>query len=243
MKVVVALGGNALLKRGEPMTADAQRANVRVAAESLARIAGEHQLVISHGNGPQVGLLALEAAAYKEVEAYPFDILSYMFITGPDVVKTVTGEDVSFEELGGAATHATKSGVAHFTAPDEETCLEEARSSSPSSPRTTSIRPHTLRRPIRSSARTFRSTRSFPTARTSPTTSSRSSSESSTTATSWRSIRTGPRTSSAASRVLAGIRSAWSGTSPARSRACSTSTHPSRRRGSCERATPSTSRS
>ena len=75
MKVVVALGGNALLKRGEPMTADAQRANIRVAAESLARIAGEHQLVVSHGNGPQVGLLALEAAAYTEVEAYPFDIL------------------------------------------------------------------------------------------------------------------------------------------------------------------------
>ncbi len=75
MKVVVALGGNALLKRGQPMTADAQRANVRVAAESLARIAGEHQLVISHGNGPQVGLLALEAAAYEEVEPYPFDVL------------------------------------------------------------------------------------------------------------------------------------------------------------------------
>ena len=52
---------------------------------------------------------------------------SYMFITGPDVLQTVTGEDVSFEELGGAATHATKSGVAHFTTPDEETCLEEAR--------------------------------------------------------------------------------------------------------------------
>jgi propionyl-CoA carboxylase beta chain len=52
---------------------------------------------------------------------------SYMFITGPDVVRTVTGEEVSFEELGGAATHATKSGVAHFTAADEETCLEEAR--------------------------------------------------------------------------------------------------------------------
>jgi carbamate kinase len=75
MKVVVALGGNALLKRGEPMTADAQRGNVRVAAEALARVAREHQLVISHGNGPQVGLLALEAAAYEEVEAYPFDIL------------------------------------------------------------------------------------------------------------------------------------------------------------------------
>jgi propionyl-CoA carboxylase beta chain len=52
---------------------------------------------------------------------------SYMFITGPDVVKTVTGEDVSFEELGGAATHAAKSGVAHFIAADEEACLEEAR--------------------------------------------------------------------------------------------------------------------
>src|SRR6059058_2028519 len=52
---------------------------------------------------------------------------SYMFITGPDVVKTVTGEEVTFEELGGAATHASKSGVAQFTAADEETCLEDAR--------------------------------------------------------------------------------------------------------------------
>ncbi len=52
---------------------------------------------------------------------------SYMFITGPDVVKTVTGEEVTFEELGGAATHAAKSGVAHFTASNEEACLEDAR--------------------------------------------------------------------------------------------------------------------
>ncbi len=52
---------------------------------------------------------------------------SYMFITGPDVVKTVTGEEVTFEELGGATTHATKSGVAQFTAADEEACLEDAR--------------------------------------------------------------------------------------------------------------------
>ena len=52
---------------------------------------------------------------------------SYMFITGPDVVKTVTGEEVTFEELGGATTHATKSGVAQFTSPDEESCLEDAR--------------------------------------------------------------------------------------------------------------------
>jgi propionyl-CoA carboxylase beta subunit len=52
---------------------------------------------------------------------------SYMFITGPDVVKTVTGEEVTFEELGGAMTHATKSGVAHLTAPDEQAALEDAR--------------------------------------------------------------------------------------------------------------------
>jgi carbamate kinase len=75
MRVVVALGGNALLKRGEPMTADAQRENVRTAAPPLASVAGKHQLVVSHGNGPQVGLLALQGAAYKEVEAYPLDVL------------------------------------------------------------------------------------------------------------------------------------------------------------------------
>jgi len=75
MRVLVALGGNALLKRGEPMTADNQRANIRVAAEALAPVAQAHQLVLSHGNGPQVGLLALQAAAYKDVEAYPLDVL------------------------------------------------------------------------------------------------------------------------------------------------------------------------
>lgn len=75
MRIVVALGGNALLKRGEPMTADVQRANVIVAAKALAPLAREHQLVISHGNGPQVGLLALQGAAYSEVEAYPLDVL------------------------------------------------------------------------------------------------------------------------------------------------------------------------
>jgi carbamate kinase len=75
MRVVVALGGNALLKRGEPMTAENQRANVRAAAPSLAAVAGEHQLVLSHGNGPQVGLLALQAAAYTDVDPYPLDVL------------------------------------------------------------------------------------------------------------------------------------------------------------------------
>jgi carbamate kinase len=75
MRVVVALGGNALLKRGEPMTAEVQRANVRKAAPALATVARSHQLVLSHGNGPQVGLLALQAAAYEDVEAYPLDVL------------------------------------------------------------------------------------------------------------------------------------------------------------------------
>src|SRR5215510_10141521 len=75
MRVVVALGGNALLKRGEPMTSEVQRANIRVAAQALAPIAKEHQLVITHGNGPQVGLLALQGAAYKPDEAYPLDVL------------------------------------------------------------------------------------------------------------------------------------------------------------------------
>lgn len=75
MRVLVALGGNALLKRGEPMTDEMQRANVRVAAAALAPVAERHQLIISHGNGPQVGLLALQAAAYEDVEPYPLDIL------------------------------------------------------------------------------------------------------------------------------------------------------------------------
>jgi carbamate kinase len=75
MLVVVALGGNALLKRGEPMTAEVQRQNVRIAAQALAPVARQHRLVLSHGNGPQVGLLALQSAAYGDVEPYPLDVL------------------------------------------------------------------------------------------------------------------------------------------------------------------------
>ena len=75
MRIVVALGGNALLRRGQRMTAANQRSNVRVAAQALAPLSREHELVISHGNGPQVGLLALQAASYKEVEPYPLDVL------------------------------------------------------------------------------------------------------------------------------------------------------------------------
>ena len=75
MRVVVALGGNALLQRGEPMTAEAQYANVRIAAAALADLARDHQIVIAHGNGPQVGLLALQGAAYDPAESWPLDVL------------------------------------------------------------------------------------------------------------------------------------------------------------------------
>jgi carbamate kinase len=75
MRIVVALGGNALRRRGEPMTPEAQRTNVRRACDALAPVALDHELVISHGNGPQVGLLALQAAAYGSEEASPLDVL------------------------------------------------------------------------------------------------------------------------------------------------------------------------
>jgi carbamate kinase len=75
MLVVTALGGNALLRRGEVMSEENQRRNVRIACEALAPIARDHKLVITHGNGPQVGLLALQGAAYGEVETYPLDAL------------------------------------------------------------------------------------------------------------------------------------------------------------------------
>ena len=75
MRVVVALGGNALLQRGQALSAENQRENIRVAAEQLAKIHEHHDLVIAHGNGPQVGLAALMDAAYTDVDPYPLDVL------------------------------------------------------------------------------------------------------------------------------------------------------------------------
>ena len=75
MRIVIALGGNALLRRGEEMTAENQRKNIQIAVKSLTPIVKQNEVVISHGNGPQVGLLSLQSAAYKEVEEYPLDIL------------------------------------------------------------------------------------------------------------------------------------------------------------------------
>ena len=75
MRVVVALGGNALLRRGQELSAENQRDNIRRAAEQLATIQKNHELVIAHGNGPQVGLAALMDAAYTDVDPYPLDVL------------------------------------------------------------------------------------------------------------------------------------------------------------------------
>ncbi|MDM8349143.1 carbamate kinase [Pseudomonas sp. sp1636] len=75
MRIVIALGGNALLRRGEPLSAQNQRDNVRSACTQIARIAPGKQLLIVHGNGPQVGLLALQNAAYSPDSPYPLDVL------------------------------------------------------------------------------------------------------------------------------------------------------------------------
>ena len=75
MLVVAALGGNALLRRGEPLEAEVAQRNAKVAAGSLAVIARDHRLVVTHGNGPQIGLLALQNEAYHDVRGYPLDVL------------------------------------------------------------------------------------------------------------------------------------------------------------------------
>jgi carbamate kinase len=75
MRIVVALGGNALLRRGEAPSAGLQRRNLHAATAALAQIAIEHSLVVTHGNGPQVGLLAMQSEAMSDVDPLPLDIL------------------------------------------------------------------------------------------------------------------------------------------------------------------------
>lgn len=75
MLIVAALGGNALLRRNESLDPAVAEHNVKIAAEALAEIAREHQLVITHGNGPQIGLLALQSEAFRDVRTYPLDVL------------------------------------------------------------------------------------------------------------------------------------------------------------------------
>jgi carbamate kinase len=75
MRIVIALGGNALLRRSDRMTTEVQRRNIAVAARAIAPLAAEHSIVIVHGNGPQVGLLSLQAESYKGAKPYPLDVL------------------------------------------------------------------------------------------------------------------------------------------------------------------------
>ncbi|NIL96422.1 MAG: carbamate kinase [Planctomycetales bacterium] len=75
MRVIIALGGNALLRRGQPLEAAVQQANIRTAAAALAEVARDHDLLVTHGNGPQVGLLALQSEALPDVQPYPLDVL------------------------------------------------------------------------------------------------------------------------------------------------------------------------
>ncbi|MBW4203716.1 carbamate kinase [Enterobacter cloacae subsp. cloacae] len=73
--LVVALGGNALLKRGDPLEAEIQRKNIDLAARTIAGLTAQWRVVLVHGNGPQVGLLALQNSAYDKVAPYPLDVL------------------------------------------------------------------------------------------------------------------------------------------------------------------------
>jgi carbamate kinase len=75
MRVVIALGGNALVRRGEPADAATQRRNVAMAVAAVADLAADHEVIVTHGNGPQVGLLALQGDAYDAVAPYPLDVL------------------------------------------------------------------------------------------------------------------------------------------------------------------------
>lgn len=75
MRIVIALGGNALLKRGEPLHYEVQQANVRMACQQIAKVLPGNELIITHGNGPQVGLIALQQNAYPDVPMYPLDAI------------------------------------------------------------------------------------------------------------------------------------------------------------------------
>ncbi|WP_239324878.1 carbamate kinase [Snodgrassella gandavensis] len=75
MRIVIALGGNALLRRGEPLTVENQRQNTKIACQQIAKVYPGNELVIAHGNGPQVGLIALQSLSYTDVPSYPLDVL------------------------------------------------------------------------------------------------------------------------------------------------------------------------
>ncbi|CAN5906660.1 acyl-CoA carboxylase subunit beta [soil metagenome] len=113
---------------------DSGGARIQEGVVSLAGYADIfHRNVLASGVIPQISVVMGPCAGGAVYSPAITDFIfmveetSHMFITGPDVIKSVTGEDVTQEELGGGGTHNTTSGVAHFAAPDEETCLEDVR--------------------------------------------------------------------------------------------------------------------
>jgi len=124
------------LKVGAPLVGlnDGGGARIQEGVVSLASFGGIfYRNVLSSGVVPQISVILGPCAGGAVYSPAMTDFIfmvresSHMFITGPDVVKTVTGEDVTLEELGGAMTHASKSGVATFVADDEKSCLDEVR--------------------------------------------------------------------------------------------------------------------
>jgi len=124
------------VKVGAPLIGlnDGAGARIQEGVVSLASYGGIfHRNVLASGVIPQISVILGPCAGGAVYSPAMTDFIfmvresSHMFITGPDVVKTVTGEDVTLEELGGAMSHATKSGVATFVAPDEKACLDEVR--------------------------------------------------------------------------------------------------------------------
>ena len=124
------------LKVGAPVIGlnDGAGARIQEGVVSLASYGGIfHRNVLSSGVVPQISVILGPCAGGAVYSPAMTDFIfmvqetSHMFITGPDVVKTVTGEEVTLEELGGAMSHASKSGVATFVSPDEKACLEDVR--------------------------------------------------------------------------------------------------------------------
>jgi len=124
------------LKAGAPVVGlnDGAGARIQEGVVSLASYGGIfHRNVLSSGVVPQISVILGPCAGGAVYSPAMTDFIfmvresSHMFITGPDVVKTVTGEDVTLEELGGAQSHASKSGVATFVSADEKSCLDDVR--------------------------------------------------------------------------------------------------------------------
>jgi acetyl-CoA carboxylase carboxyltransferase component len=113
---------------------DGAGARIQEGVVSLASYGGIfHRNVLASGVTPQISVIlgpCAGGAVYSPAMTdfiFMVDATSHMFITGPDVVKTVTGEEVTLEELGGAKSHASKSGVATFVSPDEKSCLDDVK--------------------------------------------------------------------------------------------------------------------